>query len=290
MATSLLDNLIAYYSFDTSSNIDTSWNGNNISNTDYNTANAQYGSGIISSSSKSLRYQSSSPRSAFTSINPIPLNVSKSYAIAFWFNTSNTTPGTQMFFNLVGGAGVTTNAYSGPSIGVIKANTDPFSVSGYVSAPVVNTLYFINDISDTSNGVVYYNAGVGGGISTNTNYFVVAQYTRGSTGKGTVNLSVNNGVVYSRAIVGQLPQSSSTNNIDLMDDQSGGYLPSGSAIINIDEVMIWQRSLSTSEITTLYNSGNGLVYPYGNSGSLNALYAKHKGPANTRRLHNLGYF
>jgi hypothetical protein len=37
----------------------------------------------------------------------------------------------------------------------------------------------------------------------------------------------------------------------------GGFFPG-----NIDEVGIWNRALSSSEITQLYNSGSGLTYPF----------------------------
>jgi hypothetical protein len=49
--------------------------------------------------------------------------------------------------------------------------------------------------------------------------------------------------------------------LGLADDQTGG---SGSFVLegNLDEIGIWNRALSGVEITQLYNSGNGLSYPF----------------------------
>ena len=40
----------------------------------------------------------------------------------------------------------------------------------------------------------------------------------------------------------------------------------------IDEVGIWNKALSSTEITELYNSGNGLQYPFGNPGAFFQLF------------------
>lgn len=273
MATSLLDNLIAYYSFDNQTNADTSWNNNNISNTDDNTLPATYSTGLINS--YCLQYRFSSPRGVYTTNSFI--DNTKSFTIAFWYRASALTPIANIYFyNLVGSSLNAGNNGLLPGVGIVQGAQNPF---GKGNAPAT-TFYFYNNYTDT-NGTVYYTPGV----TTNTTYFVVAQYIR-TSGFGTVNISVNNGTVYTSAL-GSNPVRYDGATFDLFDSSS--YLPS-SGNTNIDEVMVWQRNLTTSEITSLYNSGNGFVYPFGNSGSLNALYAKHKGPANTRRLHNLGYF
>jgi hypothetical protein len=276
MATSLLDNLIAYYSFNNQTNADTSWNNNNISNTDDNTLPATYSTGLINS--YCLQYSRSSPRGVYTTNSFI--DNTKSFTIAFWYRASAINPvGGIYAYNLVGSSLLAGNTGFLTGVGIVQGGQNPF---GKGNAPGSgNILYFYNDYSDT-NRIVYYTPGV----TTNTTYFVVAQYIR-TSGLGTINISVNNGIVYTSTLVGSAPARYDGTTFDLLD--SSTYLPQ-SGNTNIDEVMVWQRNLSTSEITSLYNSGSGFVYPFGNSGSLNALYSKHKGPANTRRLHNLGYF
>lgn len=48
------------------------------------------------------------------------------------------------------------------------------------------------------------------------------------------------------------------------DDVEIGRYPSGVEYFNgsLDEVGIWSRALSSTEVTALYNSGNGLQYPF----------------------------
>lgn len=42
----------------------------------------------------------------------------------------------------------------------------------------------------------------------------------------------------------------------------------------LDEVGIWDRALTSDEISALYNGGNGLTYPFTNIKSINSLYKR----------------
>lgn len=53
-------------------------------------------------------------------------------------------------------------------------------------------------------------------------------------------------------------------------DNNDDPFPDQNFIGNVDEVGYWQRALSATEITTLYNSGAGLTYPFGVSTGTNA--------------------
>jgi hypothetical protein len=46
---------------------------------------------------------------------------------------------------------------------------------------------------------------------------------------------------------------------------------------NLDEIGLWNRSLSISEIAELYNSGNGLFYPFSNSSSIGVINNTYSG-------------
>jgi hypothetical protein len=109
----------------------------------------------------------------------------------------------------------------------------------------------------TQSGSAYFQVAIGGQIknasggtlSTGIWYHIVGTYD------GT-NLKVYvNGTAYTTAETGSLNTYST--NVEI-----GHYVP-GSTFTNgsIDEVGIWNRALSTTEVGQLYNSGNGLAYP-----------------------------
>jgi hypothetical protein len=90
-------------------------------------------------------------------------------------------------------------------------------------------------------------------IATNTTYFVASWYD------GTnINISLNDGAVTSTAAPGipvQLFGSELT--VGLRLDDSRPFLGDW-----IDEVGIWNRVLTSGEITQLYNGSAGLTYPF----------------------------
>lgn len=54
-----------------------------------------------------------------------------------------------------------------------------------------------------------------------------------------------------------------------MNTRVGSFAGGGSYTGNIDELSIWDKILTSSDMSGLYNSGNGLSYPYSNASNLN---------------------
>ena len=95
-----------------------------------------------------------------------------------------------------------------------------------------------------------------GAISTATWYFVCAQH---DSVNNTISISINNGTVTSKAYSAGSYNDTSTFTIGSWSDPASS---SNHWDGRIDEVGIWKRKLSASEITTLYNSGSGKTYPF----------------------------
>jgi hypothetical protein len=110
--------------------------------------------------------------------------------------------------------------------------------------------FLVMDGVHVSNGVLASNFGP---FSTNTWYFVVAWFDAGT---GLCNISVNNGAVNSFN-PGYTP-ASSTQEFDM------GATTGSSPADFLDGVLqcigFWKRTLTTAEITQLYNSGTPLLY------------------------------
>ena len=65
----------------------------------------------------------------------------------------------------------------------------------------------------------------------------------------------------------------STNALDLVVGETSNALFDFTGII--DEIGIWDKELSSSEVTALYNSGNGLQYPFAEAAVDNAIFHSH---------------
>lgn len=92
-------------------------------------------------------------------------------------------------------------------------------------------------------------------IAAGTWTFVVAEYSTQSPGNVTVAYYINGALSTTQtgAAVAGLSWTSAT-----MLNDSGGEQFTGS----MDEVGIWNRALTSTEISQLYNSGTGLTYPF----------------------------
>jgi hypothetical protein len=101
----------------------------------------------------------------------------------------------------------------------------------------------------------------GGGISTNTWYFVAGGYTYNG-GASYIWISVNGSPKNSVSFTGPVHVGPAPFMLGSVYGSSFGYQDG-----LIDEVGFWKRSLSGPELTTLYNSGTGLSYDFGNGGS-----------------------
>lgn len=93
-----------------------------------------------------------------------------------------------------------------------------------------------------------------GAPSTGTWYFVCAWHD--SVGD-TVNIQVNNGTADSAAFAGGVFPTGN-GDFTIGSNSGGGSYLNGYA----DEVGFWKRLLTTEEKTRLYNSGNGITYPF----------------------------
>lgn len=89
-------------------------------------------------------------------------------------------------------------------------------------------------------------------VPTNTWSFVAAGYD-GSN----IFISLNGGAMTTTPFTGPI-YGASGQNLEVGAYFGGSYLFYGL----IDEIGIWHRALTASEITQLYNSGNGLTYPF----------------------------
>ena len=96
-----------------------------------------------------------------------------------------------------------------------------------------------------------------GGVYTHTWYFIVAWHDSVSN---TLNIQVNNGAVDSKAFTGGVYDGTGPFEIGRMADTLAAR-PDG----RVDEVGLWDRVLTAEERTALYNSGDGLTYPFDGS-------------------------
>lgn len=94
-----------------------------------------------------------------------------------------------------------------------------------------------------------------GSPSTATWYFVIAWHDASAN---TINLKINNGTTSSTSYSSGVFNGGAPFNIGF--NGSGGSPAYFDGLI--DEVGFWKRVLTSDEMTSLYNSGNGLAYPF----------------------------
>lgn len=152
------------------------------------------------------------------------LSVSSSFSFAFWFRT--TTDQT--------------------SSGFVEKEND-YKVMKNNSDNVVFTVF------DSASGSISAQA-TGTSIANNTWYFVVATYDHGDK---KARLYINNGSEeLSPGALTNGPKDGAGNFYMGIDTAIGWY--DG----DVDEVGFWKKVLTSTERTTLYNSGNGVTYPF----------------------------
>ncbi|MDD4111364.1 MAG: LamG domain-containing protein [Clostridia bacterium] len=142
--------------------------------------------------------------------------------------------------------------------------------------PNTNPPYLANciiHINAVSGGDIYFGFAdsdfytAGGQITTGNWYHIVAVYEGGTLSTSTVKIYVN-GVSKSLTKAGSLTNSANTtdsNNRIGSDSFTGTRDFDG----KIDEVGIWSRALSSTEVGELYNSGSGLTYPFTTTSTAN---------------------
>lgn len=117
-------------------------------------------------------------------------------------------------------------------------------------------------VSDGSSGFVALSANNFGAPSTAAWYFVVAWH---DSSANTLNIQVNNGTVDSVSYSSGLINSTAAFHLGRITAADGQYWDG-----LIDEAGFWKRVLTSDERTSLYNSGNGLAYPFTSNYTLTA--------------------
>ncbi|TDO68821.1 concanavalin A-like lectin/glucanase superfamily protein [Flavobacterium chryseum] len=163
------------------------------------------------------------------------------FSISFWWQKNDTV--TRNFINKRGGTAGTDQWSITMTNGVIEIALFSNSVSGYISkktvpgsgniAAIVNNTWYHNVITYDGSGTVgglriYQN----GSLATVTTDTLVGTYTK-------------------------MPQASQITRIGRL------YTGTNSSIFRMDEIGFWKnRMLNQAEVRKLYNSGNGLAYPF----------------------------
>lgn len=224
----LIDNLQAYYKFDESSGnaADSSGNGNTLTNTNIVT----YSAGVINNGA-SLASASSQ---YFTATDSTSLSPTGNASWSFWIKPGPTS---------------------------IGSTTDPVI---FHKAAASNYSYYIQitttslSLAVSSNGTSFGTATVtlDTMVLTGTWYHIAVVYTAAS---GQIEV-FQNGVSKGTA-TGTLPTSIFDGTAAL---ELGRYGLGTSNYYNgmCDETGIWSRTLSSTEVSQLYNSGSGLAYPF----------------------------
>lgn len=102
----------------------------------------------------------------------------------------------------------------------------------------------------------FYFATPTGTASLATWYYIVGWHDATAN---TVNISVNDGTVFSTSTTGQAPVTGTTTFMVGRRDEAGSPFYTDGFV---DEAAIWKRKLSGAEITDLYNSGTGRACSY----------------------------
>lgn len=225
-------NLIAYWKLDESSGnaSDATGNGKTLTNT---------GSSTFTSGKINNGTSLSGSGQYFTRSSEAYFQITGALTISFWCKSSKT--GAQSVVSKGN------NSFSGSYEYMVFWQNGKFSFQTYGGgSPYTVT-------TDTS-------------LSINTWYHVVV--TRSGSGSGdTVKIYVNGSSVSLTNVFGTDPSKVGTSSFPL---NIGNYNNDTTSLFEgmIDEVGIWTRELTSGEVTQLYNSGNGLSYPFGNAYTL----------------------
>ena len=222
-SSTLLNNIKSYYEFSGNSN-DATGNGNNGSDTSITYGTAYGKIGEGADFNGSSSYISLG--------NPSDLQ-NADFTYSGWFNLQNT----PSFFTLISK----------------NYRTAPWS------SPYATILIRVDNSSTIevglSNGSTYTAHNYSVSLSTNTWYNLVFTYN-GTTGILYLNGSEVASNTYSVTLTynTQPWYIGADNSASPQGDHFNGYM---------DEIGIWSRALTSTEVTQLYNSGKGLQYPFG---------------------------
>lgn len=227
---SLTTNIISYWAMDEASGNAIDWAGSNTL-TDHNSVGA--GTGKINGA----RDFESSSSQYFTIADNASLSVGDiDFTFTCWVKLESKSG--NMFI-------------IGKSDNITTDNTIAYLLSYSL---VSDTFRFVIG-NGSSNGVVLSNNF--GSPSTATWYFIVAWHDASAN---TVNIQVNNGTADSTSYSGGSYDEGGNFSLGTCYNSGSPFPLYYDGLM--DEVGFWKRTLTTTERTTLYNSGNGVFYPF----------------------------
>lgn len=223
----LTDNLVAYYKLDESSGNAADASGAGLTLTNTNTV--VFSAGKINNGGAFTRTSSQ----YFTSSNAA-FSLTGSLSMSFWIKASAA--------QVTGvNCGMVSNATSGGNGYLLRIENDGFVYFRLASGPTGQT----STQAAGAGNIVNFN------VADSVFHHVVGTYD-GTTAK----IYVDDTLCASRAITATLT-SPGNFNVGLDNTTTASYMNG-----NLDEVGLWSRALSATEVTTLYNGGAGLQYPF----------------------------
>lgn len=233
----LTDNLRAYYKLDESSGdpADSSGNGYTLTNNGtvaFSSGKINNGADFANTSTKYFRR---------TGASVLGLTATTSVSVSLWFKI------------------------------VSEPNTDEelfYIFHKLAAGSLIRALYYYNggtrQLLIGRNGAVTAYASYNGNFGDNTWRHLVVVFN-GST----IEYYLNGTSVASASVSGTYDSSGAAQSAGFgLSDLAFG---TGDGSLNgmLDEVGVWDRALTSTEVTSLYNSGNGLAYPFSASGPAN---------------------
>lgn len=225
----LTDNLVSYWKLDESSgNAADSVGSNTLTNngsTTYSTGKINNGA-VLNANTKYLSIADASQSG---------LDLTTAFTFSFWINVTKPTNGVTISF---------IDKYLG------TGNQRSYRLYYYNSS---GTYTFYSDLSGDGSGADEYILNY---TLTDSTWYHIVYVWNGSTKKHTLYINGSS----------QGEQTGSLTS-SLFNSTAPFYLGNGQGLnttLNgtMDEVGVWSRALSSTEISQLYNSGNGLQYPF----------------------------
>ena len=221
---SLLTNLVSYWKLDGNSADSLALNNGTDTSITYGTSYGKINQGALFNGTSS--YISLGTQSA--------LSLQSNMSISVWINV-NTLPASGSLNNIL-------SKYSN------QTNAGGYDLRLYNNSGTQVIEFIVSTGTAIASALYVYT------LSLNTWYHLVA------TNDGTTSTLYLNGTSVATATIGNPgPSTNSTPNIGCLD-----LVGSFERFFNgdIDEVGVWSRALTSTEVTTLYNGGAGLSYPF----------------------------
>jgi hypothetical protein len=179
---------------------------------------------------------------AYVSLPNDSLNLPSKFSYSFWINSNDTTSGSKIVVGNVQSPRSIYGFFHGYEIGTGSGKYYFYFRNGFNVQIFVETTNVVNN-GNWNHIVVTYNPN---NLTTGAQIYV----------NGTINIQGN-----TLGLVSPIGYSSPMKSCIGARDHSGAavnFLPNGTIL---DEVTVWNKELTSTEVTTLYNSGAGKFYP-----------------------------